>query len=152
MSPTWAMPMSTAEPMNPARPIMMRGHNATTGAVSSCAPFRSASAGEMSPWRPDWSRKSGMYALAPKYVAEAMPITTPMRTVWFSSQFGHHRPGTGGLACRDGAATEIATALTRTSTDHDASAQRQSPWASGSTPAGVVSAVGRVSPIRMPLL
>src|SRR5207302_10556451 len=79
-------------------------------------------------------------------------ITIPSRTVWPSRHDGHHRVGTTGLGPRFGAASVIASALRATSTDHIARAQRQSPCASGRTPTGVVSAVGSVSPIRMPLL
>src|SRR5690349_4414035 len=92
-----------------------------------------------------------MYALVPKYTADAMPITTPMRTVWLSSQDGHQRAGSATRALAGAFATS-ATAIRRTTADHAASAHRQSPCASGSTPAGVVSAVGTVSPIRTPLL
>jgi len=91
--------------------------------------------------------------LAPKYVADAIPITRPIRIVWFCRQSGHQRfVVPEGSEALDGAATPIAIALSRTSADQEASAHRQSPWARGSTPTGVVSAVGSVSPIRMPLL
>jgi len=64
--PTWATAISAAEPTNPARPVRRLGHRATTGAVSSCAPLSTARVGEIRSWRPVCSRKSGMYALAPK--------------------------------------------------------------------------------------
>src|SRR5713101_6520643 len=81
-----------------------------------------------------------------------MPMTTPIRTVWPSSQVGHQRVGTACLLPPAGAATAIATAVSATTTDQRASAQRQSPCANGRAPAGLVRAVGRVSPINMPLL
>ena len=93
-----------------------------------------------------------MNALAPKYAAEAMPITMPMRIAWPCRQSGHQCDVTVPPATRAGAAAPIATALSKTRTDQLASAHRQSPWARGRTPTGVVSAVGSVSPIRMPLL
>src|SRR2546425_12589946 len=85
-------------------------------------------------------------------MVDAIPITMPIRIVWPSRHDGHQRVGTDGLGPRFGAAIAMATALKATNTDHSASAQRQSPWAAGSAPTGVVSAVGSVSPMRMPLL
>ena len=81
-----------------------------------------------------------------------MPITIPMRMAWPCRQSGHQREGAATREARLGAANPIVMVLRATSTDHVASAHRQSPCVSGSTPNGVVSTVGRVSPIRMPLL
>src|ERR1700730_14394432 len=57
-----------------------------------------------------------------------------------------------GFGPRAGAATAIATAERTTTIDQSASAHRQSPCASGSTPTGVVRLTGNVSPISTPLL
>jgi hypothetical protein len=81
-----------------------------------------------------------------------MPITRPTLIVWFCRHSGHQRDGWAVLDAREGAAETIAMPLISTSSDHDATAQRQSPLASGSTPTGVVRTVGSVSPMRMPLL
>ncbi len=93
-----------------------------------------------------------MYALEPKYTDDAIPITRPIRTVWLSSQEGHHRARPAAGEGRRGANATIATAVTSTTTDHIAIAQRQSPCAAGSTPTGAVNTVGSVSPISTPLL
>ena len=79
-------------------------------------------------------------------------MTMPIRIVWFWRHSGHQSDRDAGVEVREGAAAAIATALTSTMSDQDASAQRQSSCARGSTPTGVVSTVGSVSPIRMPLL
>ena len=79
-------------------------------------------------------------------------MTRPIRIVWFWRHSGHHALGATAPAPRAGAAMPIAIALISTNADQDARAQRQSSLASGSTPTGVVRAVGSVSPIRMPLL
>src|SRR5260370_188056 len=73
-----------------------------------------------------------------------------MRTVWPSRHDGHHRVGTAGFGPRFGAAMAIATAVAPTTTDPSASAQRQSPWAGGGTPAGVLRAFGAPPPPRIP--
>src|SRR5947207_97356 len=148
--PAWATAIRAAEPTKPPRPVNSLGHSATAGAVSSWEPLSTARAGEIRSWRPVWSRKSGMYALAPKYVADAIPITSPIRTAWWRRHSGHQRPPSETPAARAGAYNAMATALTSTKADHEASAHRQSPCASASAPTGVVKAVGSVSPIRIP--